>query len=81
MSAGTIGRTCGSGYDAPNAEVPTAQTLEHPMADYLWFFTVAIAPFLVFAIVIYALLRRRRLTREEQTVRAEKTKELFEEER
>ena len=51
------------------------------MADYLWFFTVAIAPFLVFAIVIYALLRRRRLTREEQTVRAEKTKELFEEER
>lgn len=48
------------------------------MVDYLWFFAVGIAPFLVFAVVAYALLRRRRLSAEEQAKQDEKTRELFE---
>ena len=48
------------------------------MADYLWFFAVGIAPFLVAAVIIYALLRRRRLTRAERAARDEKTRELYE---
>jgi hypothetical protein len=47
------------------------------MANYLWFFTVAIAPFLVAAVIIYALMRRRRLTARERIARDEKTKELY----
>ncbi|WP_198023829.1 hypothetical protein [Chelativorans sp. J32] len=47
------------------------------MGDYLWFFTVGIAPFLVAAVMIYALLRRRRLSPEEKIARDEKTRELY----
>ncbi len=47
------------------------------MADYLWFFAVGIAPFLVAALIIYALLRRRRLTPDEEAARDEKTRELY----
>ncbi|MCT8992088.1 hypothetical protein NYR54_17640 [Chelativorans sp. SCAU2101] len=48
------------------------------MPDYLWFFTVGIAPFLVAFVIIYALLKRRRLSREEREARDEKTRELYE---
>lgn len=48
------------------------------MADYLWFFAVGIAPFLVAAVIIYALLRRRRLSSEERAARDEKTRQLYE---
>jgi len=51
------------------------------MADYLWFFAVGIAPFLVAGVVIYALLRRRRLSFEEKAARDEKTRELYEDRR
>ena len=47
------------------------------MAEGLWFFAVAIAPFLVFALVIYALLKRRRLSSAERVARDEKTRELY----
>lgn len=48
------------------------------MPDYLWFFAVGIAPFLVAFVIIYALLKRRRLGREERAARDEKTHELYE---
>lgn len=51
------------------------------MADYLWFFAVGIAPFLVAAAIIYARLRQRRLTRREKDARDEKTRELYEDRR
>ncbi|WP_309084779.1 hypothetical protein [Chelativorans sp.] len=47
------------------------------MAEYLWFFVVAIMPFLIGALVIYALLKRRRLTPTEKVVRDDKTRELY----
>lgn len=47
------------------------------MADYLWFFAVGIAPFLVALVIIYALLRRRRLSAEENAARNSKTRELY----
>ncbi|MDZ5699056.1 hypothetical protein [Chelativorans sp. M5D2P16] len=47
------------------------------MADYLWFFAVGIAPFLVALVVIYALLKRRRLSAEEKAERNSKTRELY----
>jgi len=47
------------------------------MAEYLWFFAVGIAPFLVAALIIYALLRRRRLSAAERATRDEKTRELY----
>ncbi|WP_166015960.1 MULTISPECIES: hypothetical protein [Chelativorans] len=51
------------------------------MAEYLWFFAVGIAPFLVAGLVVYALLRRRRLTPEERAARDEKTRELYQDRR
>lgn len=48
------------------------------MAEFLWFFVVGIAPFLVAVVIIYALLKRRRLTREEKAARDQKTRELYE---
>lgn len=51
------------------------------MSDYLWAFVVAIAPFLVAAVIIYALLRRRRLSARERAARDEKTRELYENDR
>jgi len=47
------------------------------MAEYFWFFAVGIAPFLVAALVIYALLKRRRLSADERTARDDKTRELY----
>lgn len=51
--------------------------LEHLMADFLWFFAVGIAPFLVAAVLIYALVRRRRLSAREKAARDRKTRELY----
>ncbi|WEX10229.1 hypothetical protein [Chelativorans sp. AA-79] len=51
------------------------------MAEYLWFFAVGVAPFLVAALVIYVLVRRRRLRPDERVARDEKTKELYEDRR
>lgn len=48
------------------------------MAEYLWFFAVGVAPFLVAALIIYALLRRRRLSAAERAARDRKTEELYE---
>lgn len=47
------------------------------IAEYLWFFAVGIAPFLVLAVIGYGLLRRRRLTPSERRHRDEATHELY----
>lgn len=47
------------------------------MAELLWFFAVGVAPFIVGAIIIYVLLRRRKLGRGEQAARDAKTRELY----
>ena len=47
------------------------------MAEILWFFAVGIAPFIVAALLVYVLLRRRRLTRRERDLRDAKTRELY----
>lgn len=49
------------------------------MAEYLWFFAVGIAPFLVAAVIVYALMRRRRLTPGERVARDQRTRELYRE--
>ncbi|WP_173932721.1 hypothetical protein [Chelativorans sp. Marseille-P2723] len=51
------------------------------MADYLWFFIVGIAPFLLAGLIIYALMRRRKLTSAEKVARDEKTRQLYEDNR
>lgn len=47
------------------------------MAELLWFFAVGIAPFIVAAIIIFVLVRRRRLGSDERAARDAKTRELY----
>lgn len=48
------------------------------MTNYLWFFTVAMGPVLIAAVLAYALLRRRRLSAFEQRKSDEATRHLYE---
>ncbi|MDF1609378.1 hypothetical protein PZ897_14430 [Hoeflea sp. YIM 152468] len=50
------------------------------MENLLWFLVVAVGPLLLAAAMVYALLRKRRLSREEKIRRDKKTAELFTEE-
>ena len=50
------------------------------MEYLLWFLVVAGGPFLLAAAMIYALIRKRRLSREEKIMRDRKTAELYTEE-
>lgn len=49
------------------------------LSDYLWFFAVAGGPVVLGAAFVYALLRRRRLSRREKAERDKKTRELYRE--
>ncbi len=48
-------------------------------SEYLWFFAVAGGPLVLALAIIYALLRRRRLSREEKAKRDERTRKLYRE--
>ncbi|MCT7377427.1 hypothetical protein [Chelativorans salis] len=48
-----------------------------PLMNYLWLFAVAGGPAILAAAFIYALLKRRRLKREERKKRDEATRELY----
>ena len=47
------------------------------ISNYLWFVTVALGPVLLGAVFIYAMMRRRRLTREERVRLERKVHELY----
>lgn len=51
------------------------------LSDYLWFLVVAIGPVLLAFAMIYALLRRRRLSREEKDRQDKATREVYRGER
>jgi len=45
--------------------------------DLLWLFVVGIGPFLLAAAMVNALVRKRRLSRQEKAMRDKKTEELY----
>lgn len=51
------------------------------MENLLWFFVVAVGPFLLAAAVIFALMRQRRLSRREKKVQNEKIADLYSDDR
>lgn len=51
------------------------------MENLLWFFAVAIGPFLLGAAIVFALMRQRRLSRGEKVAQNEKIAELYDEDR
>lgn len=51
------------------------------MGDYFWLFTTAGGAFILGAVMMYALMRERPLTRDEQAAQDRKVDELYEEDR
>ena len=49
------------------------------MADLLWFFTVAIGPIILAVAIVWAVMRRRRLTTREQIESDRATENLYRE--
>ncbi|MBB4066806.1 hypothetical protein [Gellertiella hungarica] len=47
------------------------------ISDYLWFFAVAIGPVILGAVILYAVLRNRRLTPGERVARSEAVREMY----
>lgn len=51
------------------------------MENLLWFFAVAIGPFLLGAAIVYALMRQRPLSRREKAEQKESIAELYDDDR
>lgn len=51
------------------------------MIDYLWLFAVVAGPLILGGVLVYALLRQRRLTDGEERAQTEATRELFDKDR
>lgn len=47
------------------------------ISDYLWFFAVAIGPVILGAVILYAVLRNRRLTPGERVARSDAVREMY----